>query len=190
MHIGQNIMMLRQILGIKQQALARTLRISQQAVSKMEMQADIECTLLNKIADAFGVPVDVIKDFDKREIADLINNNTFSDSTGIGKKIEGVRRFVGTTQAELGEELGISKQAVSKMEKSNKMNNEKIKQVATVLGVTPTGLKNFNREAVQYALHKSIMEKTKFGNHETSNIARLEKAIKFFQYLLKKEREK
>ncbi len=183
-------MMLRQILSIKQQALARTLRISQQAVSKIEMQADVEYTLLNKIADAFGVPVDVIKDFDKREIADLINNNTFSVNTSIGKKIEGVRRFVGTTQVELGKALGISKQAVSKMERSNKMNNDKIKQVAAVLGVTLTGLKNFNREAVQYALHKSIMEKTKSRNHETSNIARLEKAIKFFQYLLKEEREK
>ena len=37
-----------------------------------------------------------------------------ADALTIGRKIEAVRRFRGITQSDLGEALGISKQAVSK----------------------------------------------------------------------------
>jgi hypothetical protein len=76
------------------------------------------------------------------------------------------------------------------MERAKKMGDDKIEKMANALGITAAGLKNFNQEAIQYALYKSILYQTNTHSYETSNIVRLEKAIKFLQYLLKKEREK
>lgn len=69
----------------------------------------------------------------------------------VGKKIERIRSLRGMTQAQLGEKLGgISKQAVSKMEQSESLDEDRLKEVAQALGVTPDGLKKFNEETVLY----------------------------------------
>ncbi|NCU05224.1 MAG: helix-turn-helix domain-containing protein [Chitinophagaceae bacterium] len=67
-----------------------------------------------------------------------------------GRKIERVRKLRGWTQAELGEKLHITKQAVSKLEQSENVSDEKLKEIAEALGVTFEGLKEFNEERVLY----------------------------------------
>lgn len=67
-----------------------------------------------------------------------------------GRKIERVRKLRGWTQGELGEKLGITKQAVSKLEQAENVSDEKLKEVAKALGVTFEGLKEFNEERVLY----------------------------------------
>ena len=74
----------------------------------------------------------------------------YSPSLHIGRKIERIRKLRGMTQTELGDTLGITKQAVSKMEQAEKIEDEKVKQVADALGVTDEGLKKFNEESVLY----------------------------------------
>lgn len=79
--------------------------------------------------------------------------NTFLNhpAINIGKKIERVRTLRGMSQSQLGDKLGgISKQAVSKMEQSENIEEERINEVAVALGVTPEGLRKFNEEAVLY----------------------------------------
>lgn len=78
--------------------------------------------------------------------------DTFAPHTiNIGKKIERIRTLRGMSQSQLGEKLGgITKQAVSKMEQSDSIEEERIKEVAKALGVTPEGLKKFNEESVLY----------------------------------------
>lgn len=74
-----------------------------------------------------------------------------SNPPNIGKKIERVRSLRGLSQSELGELLGgISKQAVSKMEQTDTMDEDRIKDVAKALGVTAEGLKKFSEESVLY----------------------------------------
>ncbi|WP_268225087.1 helix-turn-helix domain-containing protein [Sinomicrobium oceani] len=68
----------------------------------------------------------------------------------IGRKIERIRKMRGFTQTELGEKLGVTKQSISKMEQSEKIDDEKITKIAEALGVTPEGIKGFNEEAVVY----------------------------------------
>lgn len=63
----------------------------------------------------------------------------------IGEKIERIRLLRGITQAELGKKLGITKQAVSKMERSQKMDENKMRHVFGVLGVNTIDI-NFNKE--------------------------------------------
>lgn len=78
--------------------------------------------------------------------------NAFENTpTHIGKKIERVRTLRGMTQGQLGEKLGgISKQAVSKMEQSESIDDERLKEIAHALGVVPDGLKKFNEESILY----------------------------------------
>ena len=65
-----------------------------------------------------------------------METETYTNSSHLGRKIERIRRLRGMTQTDLGELLGVTKQAISKMEQAEKIDDEKLKQVATALGVT------------------------------------------------------
>lgn len=120
----------------------------------------------------------------------------YAHTLHVGRKIERVRRLRGMTQTELGDALGITKQAVSKMEQLEKIEDEKMKQVADALGVTEEGLKNFNEESVLYYTYNfyenSGVTAASIGAHniETLNNFPIEKTIELFEKLLEKEREK
>lgn len=81
LHIGRKISRIRELRGIKQEALAAELGLSQQAVSKIEQSADIEDASLIKVAEALGVTTDAIKNFTEEAVFNYFNN--FHDnSTG------------------------------------------------------------------------------------------------------------
>jgi len=119
----------------------------------------------------------------------------YSNMLHIGRKIERVRRLRGITQTELGEALGITKQAVSKMEQTEKIEDEKLKKIAEALGVTEDGLKNFHEERVIYNTNNfyencGVTSTAISGNTENFNNFPIEKTIEVFEKLLEKEREK
>lgn len=67
-HLGKNIAAIRTIKGMKQEALASALDISQQAVSKMEKSADISHDRLLHVAEVLKITVSVIEAFDEENI--------------------------------------------------------------------------------------------------------------------------
>ncbi len=67
-----------------------------------------------------------------------------------GKKVERVRKLRDMTQTDLANSLGITKQAVSKLEQSPNIGDEKLKGIARALGVTFEGLRDFSEEKVLY----------------------------------------
>src|ERR1700761_1342414 len=73
-HIGRKISRIRELRGMKQEALAAELGISQQAVSKIEQSAEVEESALEKIAVALGVPVEGIKKFNEEAVFNIIGN--------------------------------------------------------------------------------------------------------------------
>lgn len=73
-HIGQNVKRLRMYLGVKQEALAADLGISQTGIVKIEKQNRIEEELLDQIANALNLSVHLIKDFDVGRALDNINS--------------------------------------------------------------------------------------------------------------------
>ena len=81
-HIGRKISRIRELRGMKQEALAAELGISQQAVSKIEQSADVEDVALNKIAVALGITSEAIKNFTEESIFNYFN--TFHDHSGAG----------------------------------------------------------------------------------------------------------
>jgi transcriptional regulator with XRE-family HTH domain len=82
LHIGRKISRIRELRGMKQDALAMELGISQQAVSKIEQSAEVEDQALNKIAVALGVTSEAIKNFTEESIFNYFN--TFNDNSGAG----------------------------------------------------------------------------------------------------------
>ena len=79
----------------------------------------------------------------------------YTNTIHLGRKIERVRRLRGMTQAELGDLLGITKQAVSKIEQTEKFDDERLGEIASALGVTVDGLKSFNEETILYNTNNS-----------------------------------
>ena len=78
-HVGRNLQRIRVYLGMKQEALASDLGVSQQEISKIENQDEIEDGLLTKIAEVLGISTDVIKDFDVEKA--ICNINNYKDAT-------------------------------------------------------------------------------------------------------------
>ncbi len=79
-HVGRNLQKIRVYMGLKQEALAMDLGISQQEISKIEKQDEIEEGLLSQIAGVLGVSPEVIRDFDvERAIYNI--NNGYKDAT-------------------------------------------------------------------------------------------------------------
>ncbi|WP_345955215.1 helix-turn-helix transcriptional regulator [Mucilaginibacter sp. PAMB04168] len=72
--IGQKVERIRTFRGYKQEYLASKLGVSQQTVSKIEQQEEIEDDLLKQIAEALGVTPEVIKNFDEDKITYIINH--------------------------------------------------------------------------------------------------------------------
>jgi transcriptional regulator with XRE-family HTH domain len=80
MHLGRKISRIRELRGMKQEALAAELGISQQAISKLEQSEEIEDSTLEKIASALGLPTDAIRNFNEEAVFNIIGN-TFTDSS-------------------------------------------------------------------------------------------------------------
>jgi transcriptional regulator with XRE-family HTH domain len=118
----------------------------------------------------------------------------YTNMLHIGRKIERVRRLRGMTQTDLGDILGITKQAVSKLEQTEQVEDERLKQVAEALGVTEDGLKKFNEEAVLYNTinfyENCGVTTSAVSNNHTFNNFPIEKIMESFEKLLEKEREK
>lgn len=76
---GINVRRFRQLLDVKQDALAEQLGISQQMISYVEQQKTIAKDLLIRIAAALKVPVEVIEGLEDNPISVIIENNTFDE---------------------------------------------------------------------------------------------------------------
>lgn len=121
----------------------------------------------------------------------------YTNALHIGRKIERIRRLRGMTQTELGDTLGISKQAVSKIEQTEQIEDERVKKIADALGVTEEGLKSFHEETVLYNTinfyENCGVNAASISAHtetEAINNFPIQQTIELFEKLLKKEADK
>jgi transcriptional regulator with XRE-family HTH domain len=80
-HEGRNIKRFREMLGIKQEALAYELGEdwTQKKISLLEQKETIEPNILDQVSKALKVPVEAIKNFNEEAAVAYIN--TFHDSS-------------------------------------------------------------------------------------------------------------
>ncbi|GAB3424394.1 helix-turn-helix domain-containing protein [Niabella aquatica] len=84
-HEGRNVKRFREMLGIKQDALAYELgracpehsegTWNQQKISLLEQKETIDVPLLQQIAEALKIPVEAFQNFDEEQAINLISNN-------------------------------------------------------------------------------------------------------------------
>ncbi|MCY4781666.1 helix-turn-helix transcriptional regulator [Sphingobacterium sp. UT-1RO-CII-1] len=79
--IGPKISRLRELRGMKQEALATALGVSQQTVSNIERSVEIEEDLLAQVSQILGVTPDAIRNFDEEAVLSIINNTFTSNDT-------------------------------------------------------------------------------------------------------------
>ncbi len=81
-HIGRNISRIRELKGMKQEALAMAIGVTQQTVSNIEASENVDDEKLNQIAKALDVSVEAIKNFSEEAVFNIIGN-TFQDQSAV-----------------------------------------------------------------------------------------------------------
>jgi transcriptional regulator with XRE-family HTH domain len=81
-HIGRNISRIRELRGMKQEALAIAIGMSQQTISNIEGSETVDDEKLNVIAEALGVSAEAIKNFSDEAVLNIMGN-TLHDSSFI-----------------------------------------------------------------------------------------------------------
>ena len=122
-----------------------------------------------------------------------------SETLHIGRKISKIRELRGMKQETLAAELGISQQAISKIEQSNDVEEEALSKIALALGITSEAIKNFTEESI-FNYFNTFNDNSGAGawsTNSTFNFNPIDKLVevfeenkKLYEQLLASEREK
>jgi len=123
-----------------------------------------------------------------------------TDKLHIGRKVARLRELRGIKQETLAEQLGISQQAVSKLEQSESIEDTTLDRIAKALGFTSDAVKNFTEESILYNIQNNYDSASSNSNSNTySNCTfnPLEEYVnevrankKLYEALLKEKEEK
>ncbi|WP_343608627.1 helix-turn-helix transcriptional regulator [Chryseobacterium oranimense] len=82
-HQGRNIKRFREMLGIKQEALALELGDdwNQKKISLLEQKETVETDILAQVAKILKVPAEAIENFDEEQAVNIISNTFTSNDT-------------------------------------------------------------------------------------------------------------
>ena len=114
----------------------------------------------------------------------------------IGRKISRIRELRNMKQEALAQAMGTNQQAISIMENSESIDEEKLVEVAKALGVSVEAIKNFSEEGViNYFNNFTDNSAGTFNNHCTFNpldklIEAYEENKKLYERLLEAEKNK
>ncbi|MEO8535662.1 MAG: helix-turn-helix transcriptional regulator [Flavobacterium sp.] len=129
-HIGRNISRIRELRGMKQEALAEAIGVSQQTVSGIEGNEEVDTKRLVEIAKVLGVTVEAIENFSEESVFNFFNNfydNSVSNSNGQGASSPIFNFNPLDKMVELYERLVLAEKEVANAEK------EKVKYLEKLL---------------------------------------------------------
>ncbi|MGN6195889.1 MAG: helix-turn-helix domain-containing protein [Ginsengibacter sp.] len=88
-HEGRNVKRFREMLGIKQDALAADLGDdwNQQKVSLLEQKETIDPSLLQQISAALKIPAEAIQNFDEDSVINIISNTVNNNDNANGNSL-------------------------------------------------------------------------------------------------------
>ncbi|OHT45661.1 helix-turn-helix domain-containing protein [Flavobacterium tructae] len=120
--------------------------------------------------------------------------STATKPNHIGRKISRIRELKDMKQEALAQALGTNQQAVSIMENSETIDDEKLIAVAKALGVTVEAIKNFSEEAVfnYFNTFNETVSNSSFGNGTFNNECTfnpLDKVVELYERLVLAEKE-
>ncbi|MDX6188403.1 helix-turn-helix transcriptional regulator [Flavobacterium sp. Fl-318] len=125
--------------------------------------------------------------------------STLTKPNHIGRKISRIRELRDMKQEALAQALGTNQQAISAIENSETIDEEKLIEVAKALGVTVEAIKNFSEEAAinYFNSFNEAVNNSHFGNNNQCTFNPLDKLIetveenkKLYERLLQSEKDK
>ena len=124
--------------------------------------------------------------------------STLTKPNHIGRKISRIRELRDMKQEALAQALGTNQQAISILENSETIDEDKLIAIAKALGVTAEAIKNFSEEGViNYfnTFNDTKDSNVNFGNHCTFNpldklMETVEENKKLYERLLQAEKDK
>lgn len=121
--------------------------------------------------------------------------STTAKPSHIGRKISRIRELRDMKQDALAQALGTNQQAISIMENSETIEEEKLIEVAKALGVSVEAIKNFSEEGVINYFNTFNDQSSGFNTNCTFNpidklIEVYEEKEKLFERLLQAEKDK
>ncbi|OUL62759.1 helix-turn-helix domain-containing protein [Flavobacterium sp. AJR] len=125
--------------------------------------------------------------------------STLTKPNHIGRKISRIRELRDMKQEALAQALGTNQQAISALENSETIDEEKLIEVAKALGVTVEAIKNFSDEAAinYFNSFNEAVNNSHFGNNNHCTFNPLDKLMetveenkKLYERLLQAEKDK
>ncbi|MBS7233505.1 helix-turn-helix transcriptional regulator [Flavobacterium psychroterrae] len=124
--------------------------------------------------------------------------STLTKQNHIGRKISRIRELRDMKQEALAQAMGTNQQAISAIENSETVDDEKLAEVAKALGVSVEAIKNFSDEAAINYFNNFTDTKdsnVNFGNHCSFNpLDKLMEVVdenkKLYERLLQAEKDK
>src|ERR1700733_6822308 len=114
-----------------------------------------------------------------------------AESIHSGRKISRIRELRGLKQDALAAELGITQQAISKIEQSETLEDETLEKIAKALGTTPDGVKDFNEESIFNNMNNTFHDNSILNNSNYQcTFNPIDKVVELYERLLKSEQEK
>ncbi|MCT3980117.1 helix-turn-helix transcriptional regulator [Elizabethkingia anophelis] len=88
-HQGRNIKRFREMLGIKQDALAYELGEdwNQKKISLLEQKESVEKDILEQVAKILKLPVEAIENFDEEQVVNIISNTVNNNDNASGNSL-------------------------------------------------------------------------------------------------------
>ncbi|WP_409417812.1 helix-turn-helix domain-containing protein [Flavobacterium sp. PS2] len=117
--------------------------------------------------------------------------STLTKPNHIGRKISRIRELRDMKQEALAQALGTNQQAISAIENSETIEDEKLIEIAKALGVSVEAIKNFSEEAVLNIIGNTYHDSNVVnGNAYSCNFNPLDKMVELFERLVLAEKEK
>lgn len=128
----------------------------------------------------------------------FVTMSTATKPNHIGHKIGRIRELRGLKQEFVAHELNVSQQTISKIEQSETVDEQILEQIASILGVSSEGIKNFSEEAVFNIISNTFNnESVAYVENYKCTFNPLDKLIeayeenrKLYERLLQSEQEK
>ena len=115
---------------------------------------------------------------------------TVTKPNHIGRKISRIRELRGMKQEALADALNISQQAISKIEQSESVEDDKLEQIAKALGVTKTAIESFSEENVFNIINNTFQDNSSNNNNYLCTINPIEKIVELYERLVQAEKDK
>ena len=113
----------------------------------------------------------------------------------IGRNIQRIRVYLGMKQEALAADLGVNQQVISKIEKQEEIEEDFLKRIAEVLGISEEVIKDFDVEKTIFNINHHNYKDANISEGATTyaivqQINPLEKIVELYERLLKSEQDK